>query len=96
MLVQESIILTIACACMSVWLYSKWKQSLLDDNMHPYKDYCVTRGDMYCSHAHWCDIEISLYPEEYEVEMSKLPSPCINNILQGEGNDKLALQKSVR
>jgi hypothetical protein len=30
---------------------------------------CVTKGDMFCNHAHWCDAEIALYPEQYEAEM---------------------------
>ena len=35
----------------------------------PKYDRCVTRGDMYCSHADWCDVEIALFPEQYEYEM---------------------------
>lgn len=30
---------------------------------------CVTKGDMFCTHADWCDAEIALYPEQYEAEM---------------------------
>jgi hypothetical protein len=42
---------------------------------------CVTKGDMYCNHAEWCDAEIALYPEEYEAEMKRVD----NDENQGDG-----------
>ena len=71
----EIIVVLVICAFFTVFFYGLWlvendrdefrKQHGVDPKYYS----CVTKGDEFCSHTDWCDAEIALYPEQYEVEM---------------------------
>lgn len=67
------IVVTVMYGIVSAFLYKKWLQSeIVREDKFSKHIHCVTTGDMYCSHSDWCDAEIALYPNEYEVETKRL------------------------
>ena len=63
-------LLVIFCVLASMLFYKLWmRESATDD---PKYEYCVTKGDMYCSHTDWCEAEKILFPEQYAEETNKL------------------------
>ena len=68
----QLIVIFIVCALSSLWLYRVWRTENDSYEISNEYDYCVKRGDMYCNHTDWCDAEIALYPEQYELEMKRL------------------------
>ena len=74
----QVIVVLVICGFFTVFFYGLWLVELDRDEFRkqhgvdPKYYSCVTKGDEFCSHSDWCDAEIALYPEQYELEMKRL------------------------
>ena len=69
---MELILVFIGCAIFSTFVYKIWRnEDSAAYDIHSEQDYCVMKGDLYCEHTEWCELEKEMFPEQYEEEMKK-------------------------